>query len=803
MILEYERRMLEDTKNQSFLMITSYGLNLSNIIKSTIASYLNKYCLVFLLNFEESSLSLFSGEEYFRNIQLCDKSTRNKLYKKCGVFFSSPRMIITDFLEANLDITKVSCIIVNDADNIKDRSLEAFILYFYSKNCPEYSIKAFSSNCISFSSGPNSLEKKVESLRTTNIILYPRFHETVKLSFINDIKYSEHKLKMNNEYVELQMILIEMLKEICKPLTKKYGHSYEFILISNQFSVFEDLRNTTLLYDIKDLKFLIGLIQSASHFLLYYESSKLIKKQIELGRQSTWINCTSSCLFIEALEKFYCKIKETLNISEAAIDIKSLFKEHEIYKRKIKNNDLKELVFDVPKNRMETHQEDFDFSNFYGNNTVEISNKKESLDQMYSFCNKKFLRLVEFIKVNQERSILVVCNRHLIKRDIMFQMKAMRVDITKVDFYSQKEFLELSYWSEGFRKLINNSRSNDLRNLISDSKNINEAFDMCEELSDQSIKETKRIKSCFEDVSGDKLDMKVILYDLNIEVLRYCEYLGNIRNITVDALVFKDSIEEERFLTSIRREKVYFEQLIEKRAKLPIMLDDNCDVFDDEHSYEEEENYNIVVDTRELRAELVFMLYKTGNKLLISTLLIGDYLLSEEICIERKNISDLISSFNSGRLYSQTVNLSHSYTNPFILIEFMSRPCLSDYCNIGTEGFKNSLVSKLTIFLINFPTVRLIWSSSALFSVRAIRILQKKTPNAVSDQSGDINPTLLEILLSIPGITQFNIKKVCSNFRNLKALIMSSSHTLVSVLGDKNGIKVYDFFNQKIQKKSE
>jgi DNA excision repair protein ERCC-4 len=34
-----------------------------------------------------------------------------------------------------------------------------------------------------------------------------------------------------------------------------------------------------------------------------------------------------------------------------------------------------------------------------------------------------------------------------------------------------------------------------------------------------------------------------------------------------------------------------------------------------------------------------------------ATLTVGDYILTPEICVERKSIPDLVSSFNSGRLY--------------------------------------------------------------------------------------------------------------------------------------------------------
>jgi len=49
---------------------------------------------------------------------------------------------------------------------------------------------------------------------------------------------------------------------------------------------------------------------------------------------------------------------------------------------------------------------------------------------------------------------------------------------------------------------------------------------------------------------------------------------------------------------------------------------------------------------------------------------VGDYILTPEICVERKSISDLIGSLNSGRLYNQSVAMCRAYKRPVLLIEF-------------------------------------------------------------------------------------------------------------------------------------
>ena len=58
----------------------------------------------------------------------------------------------------------------------------------------------------------------------------------------------------------------------------------------------------------------------------------------------------------------------------------------------------------------------------------------------------------------------------------------------------------------------------------------------------------------------------------------------------------------------------------------------------------------IIVDTRDLRSSLPFLLHIYGFEIEPLTITIGDYILSPTICVERKSLPDLIQSLNSGRL---------------------------------------------------------------------------------------------------------------------------------------------------------
>lgn len=65
----------------------------------------------------------------------------------------------------------------------------------------------------------------------------------------------------------------------------------------------------------------------------------------------------------------------------------------------------------------------------------------------------------------------------------------------------------------------------------------------------------------------------------------------------------------------------------------------------------------VIVDMREFRSTLPSLLHASNLLVIPATLTIGDYILTPDICVERKSIPDLRSSFNSGRLWVLFQNL--------------------------------------------------------------------------------------------------------------------------------------------------
>jgi DNA excision repair protein ERCC-4 len=97
---------------------------------------------------------------------------------------------------------------------------------------------------------------------------------------------------------------------------------------------------------------------------------------------------------------------------------------------------------------------------------------------------------------------------------------------------------------------------------------------------------------------------------------------------------------------------------------------------------------------------------------------VGDYVLSPDICVERKALPDLIASLASGRLAAQAAALCRHYRTPVLLIEFEAERAfaLQGVSEISDDIDGRALTSRLALLLLHFPRLRLVWSRRAALS---------------------------------------------------------------------------------------
>jgi DNA excision repair protein ERCC-4 len=217
------------------------------------------------------------------------------------------------------------------------------------------------------------------------------------------------------------------------------------------------------------------------------------------------------------------------------------------------------------------------------------------------------------------------------------------------------------------------------------------------------------------------------------------------------------------------------------------------------------------VDVREFRSSLPGLLHAANLVIEPLTLSIGDYILSPEMCVERKAIPDLIQSFNSGRLYQQCELMSIYYRHPILLIEFDQKKSFSlqtytDPKSTTAAPSDTDLQAKLVLLTLTFPKLRIIWSSSPYVTADIFKELkagwhEPEAERAVAlgaeDQFGNplnaegssdtsVNLVAQELLRTLPGITSKNFRYVMRKTENLEELL---SQMTVEQLGELIGLE--------------
>jgi Fanconi anemia group M protein len=80
---------------------------------------------------------------------------------------------------------------------------------------------------------------------------------------------------------------------------------------------------------------------------------------------------------------------------------------------------------------------------------------------------------------------------------------------------------------------------------------------------------------------------------------------------------------------------------------------------------------HVLVDRREMRSAVAKELERLGTSIELKTLQVGDYVLSDRVCVERKTTDDFLSTLVDGQrdLFGQLSDLRRSFDRPILVVE--------------------------------------------------------------------------------------------------------------------------------------
>ncbi|XP_042418191.1 DNA repair endonuclease UVH1-like isoform X2 [Zingiber officinale] len=328
----------------------------------------------------------------------------------------------------------------------------------------------------------------------------------------------------------------------------------------------------------------------------------------------------------------------------------------------------------------------------------------------------------------------------------------------------------------------------------------------------------------------------IIVYHPNMTFVREIEFYqaeNPSKKLKVYFLFYEDSAEVQKFEASIRRENSAFESLIRQKSLMMIPVDQNGRCIGASTPSETESiilqnsltrkaggrmsqgrKMQVIVDMREFMSSLPNVLHLKGMHVIPVTLEVGDYVLSPMICVERKSIADLFQSFASGRLYHQVETMIRYYKMPVLLIEFSQDKSFSFQStnDIGDDVSPTNITSKLSLLVLHFPRLRLVWSrnvhaTAEIFASlkqnqdepdesKAIRVGVPSEDGVVDNdvRAENYNTSAIEFLRRLPGVTDTNYRALMDGCKNLAELALLPVERLAELMGGQKAARTLKEF---------
>jgi DNA excision repair protein ERCC-4 len=829
------------------------------------------------------------------NTDLMSVGTREKMYAQGGIFSITSRILVVDLLTSLLDPETITGVVVLHADKVVATSLEAFILRIYRQRNKVGFLKAFSDNPEPFSSGFSPLSTMMRNLFLRNVSIWPRFHINVAQALEGKKKAEviELEVTMSESMRDIQNAIMECVEVSIGELKKGNSglemedwnvdsalHKQFDIAVRRQLDPVWHRLSWKTKQIVNDLTVLRGML----HTLLTYDAVSFNRHlDTILAAHSPPPGSTrqsqSPWLFLDAAHTIFDTARRRVYTGKT-----------------VKTDDidtLKPVLEEQPKwSILAEVLDEIDRDLYFNPIPMDDSNGTILIMCTDEAQCRQLREYLQSMHIRPETDEKDESDENEPSAELMMRRKLRSYLNWKKEFakISAALFNENQNVLNGTSTLTNNSSrgkapANKRRRVRGGGTagsgptramngSIQAAEDKPLEVAElmSELRPTEAESLQKEDIVADPLDdmedfyqlyeMKdlvvvhaydgdmdehlleevkpryIIMYEPDTSFVRRVEVYRsshNDRNVRVYFLYYGGSVEEQRYLSSTRREKDAFTKLIKEKANMSVVLTlDAHGIEDPQEAFLRTINTRIagggrlvataqpprvVVDVREFRSSLPSLLHGRSIVIVPCQLTVGDYVLSPNICVERKSIKDLISSFKDGRLYTQAETMLQHYKSPMLLIEFDQGKSftlepfadLSGSLSSVSANASSDLQSKLVLLTLAFPKLRIIWSSSPYQTAEIFESLkaQEMEPDPVlaariglqggenaEDQSFNREPQ--DMLRVVPGVTGKNLQNLVVEMGSLKEVANAEVEDLEPVVGREAGRQIWRFFNKSV-----
>jgi ERCC4-type nuclease len=193
----------------------------------------------------------------------------------------------------------------------------------------------------------------------------------------------------------------------------------------------------------------------------------------------------------------------------------------------------------------------------------------------------------------------------------------------------------------------------------------------------------------------------------------------------------------------------------------------------------------VIADHREEQSEVPEILRGMGVEVEFKLLEVADYVVADEVAIERKSAHDFVASIYDGRLFRQAADLSSNYEIPVIVVE-------GDPAEIESMLRSEKIYYGALAALLMDSGVRTVFTSgpegTAVFIERvAIRAQEagRGGPRVVKRARGGLDQMQLYLVASAPGIGPKLADRLLRRLGSPAAVFSAPEGVLARIIGEK------------------
>ncbi|XP_054712964.1 DNA repair endonuclease XPF-like [Uloborus diversus] len=813
-LLDYENQMFLELIHDDALAVLAKGIGVERLFTNLIKAYNDPGNLVLVIGTttveEEYILNKLadSGVSPLPKIITSEVSTKDRyeVYMAGGVLFVSSRILVVDMLVDRVPINLITGLIVFRAHKILESCQEAFIIRLFRMKNTKGFIKALSSNPCAFTRGFAQVQRVMRNLFVKHLFLWPRFHAIVASSLEKaKPEVFEMHVPMTHAMTSIQMAILDLMNFCVRELKhinpsldtdeltveNAISKSFDKIIKYQLDPVWHQLSSKTKRF-ISDLKFLRTVLQYLTQYdcVTFYNLLKSVRDKTTMDvHMSDW-------LFLDAADNLFANSKERVFGPEKKKGSDKQSKAF-TFEENIKWNTLKDIL-------------------------VEISSEVEEEKEM------AVVIVNDETMIRQLKEVLAIGGQEYLFKKIskLFPNAVSELKLDKDVQKSRKRKLK-----EDERTLTQMAKLHEEKECTSDEQSETETDELAVLFPKLNIEFYPLRHSIgshfkFQNICDLHHPKYFILYDGDMELIRRIELhqaTNSTEKIKVYFLIYSGSAEEQCFLTTLRKEKEAFEFLIKEKAHL--VLPDGIDGKTGDHpdlvrgselasetvnsrkaggQIRKLEDQKVIVDMREFRSELPSLIHRRGIEVIPVTLEIGDYVLTPDMVVERKSVSDLIGSLNSGRLYTQAQSMCRLYKKPILLIEFDQNKAFSLQ---GKYYFNNNathnVTSKLILLTWHFPDLRILWCPSPYATAEMFELLKlkkeqpdekkaallKSEGNEGEISTNKFNTVGSDFIAKLPGLNSKNMWTIMRKVSCIADLINYTEEDFSNFLGNSGAAK--------------